>query len=339
MLHKSIDKLNFFRIVSLMCIITFGLIINIGCGGGGGDTPPPASITYTGITTQAEITDANAEVIAAGAFEGGRAGSALSVFGAVENGTVEDSVSFRTLKIPQVLEDALFQVDLSFVSGGPYIGATQSENGTISDTCGDGTASYTIRYDDQTGVFSGSFSFNSYCGGGVTFSGSVNFSGSLDLSDPNNPSFNEFTFTFTNLSDGSGTLNGTVNIDFSTSPIIVSFNAYLKVNTTKKVYWVRDYDMYITEGADGIGNYVDLEIVSGTYYDPDYGYITIETTTPIRTYEIDKWPSDGVIVVTGYNNNKVRLTVIDETQCEIDADLDGIDGYEWGPRSKDWEEL
>lgn len=338
MLLKSIGKFNFFRIVSLLCIITFGLIISIGCGGGGGDAPPPASITYTGITTQAEITDANAEVIAAGAFEGGRSGSALSVFGAVENGTDENSISFRTLKIPQVLEDALFQVDLSFVSGGPFIGVTQSESGSVSGTCG-GTASYTIQYNDQSGDFWGNFSFSSYCNGGVTFSGGVNFSGSLDLSDPNNPIFDEFTFTFTNLSDGSGTFNGTVNIDFSSTPIIVSFNAYLKDNTTEKVYWVRDYDMYITEGADGIGNYVDLEIVSGTYYDPDYGYITIETTTPIRTYEIDEWPSSGVIVVTGYNNNKVRLTVIDETQCEIDADLDGNDSYEWGPVVKNWVDL
>ena len=334
MLLKSIAKLNLFQIVSLLCIITFGLIIIIGCGGGGGDSPPPAPITYTGITTQAEITGANAEVIVAGAFEGGRAGSALSGTGAVENGSDENPISFRTLKITQALEDALLQVDLSFVSGGPVIGATQSESGSVSGSCG-GTASYTISYNDVTGVFSGSFSFSSYCNEGVTFSGSASFSGSLDLSDPNNPIFDSFTFTFTNLSDGSGTFNGTMNIDFSSSPIIVSFNAYLKDNTTNKVYWVRDYDMYITEGV----GYVDLEIVSGTYYDPDYGYITIETTTPFRIYEFDDWPSSGVIVVTGYNNNKVRLTAIDETQCEIDADLDGNGSYEWGPVFKNWENL
>ena len=336
---KRISKSNVFQFISLMCIITLGLITNIGCSGGGGDsTPASTSIIYTGITTQADVTDNNAQTLSAGALEGGRTGSAFSGTGAVETSKNENPISFRTLKVTQALEDALLQVDLSFVSGGPIIGATQSESGSISGTCG-GTASYNIQYNDQTGVFSGSFNFSSYCNGGVTFSGSANFSGFFDLSDPNNPIFEAFTFTFANLSDGSSTLNGTIEIDFSSSPIIVTFDALLKDNTTQKVYWVRDYDMYITEGVDGTGNYVDLEIISGTYYDPDYGYITVETTTPIRAYEINEWPSSGVMVVTGNNNNKIRLSAIDETQCQIDADLDGNGSYEWGPVVKNWTDL
>ena len=339
MLLDRFGKLNVIQFIGLICIITLGLITIIGCGGGGGDTTPAsAPITYTGITSQAEITDANAEIIVAGAFEGGQTGSVFSDFGAVEAGKDENPITFRTLKVTQALKDALLKVDLSFVSGGSFIGATQSESGSVSGMCG-GTASYTIQYNDQTGFFSGSFSFSSYCNGGVTFSGSANFSGSLDLSDPNNPIFEAFTFTFTNLSDGSSTLNGTIEIDLSSSPGIVTFDALLKDNVTEKVYWVKDYDMSITEGVDGIGNYVDLDIISGTYYDPDYGYITVETTTPIRAYEINEWPSSGVIVVTGNNNNKVRLSVIDETQCEIDADLDGDGSYEWGPVVKNWADL
>jgi hypothetical protein len=338
MLLNRISRLNVIQFISLICIITLGLITFIGCGGGGGDTGSTSSITYTGLTTQADITGTNAQTLSAGAFTGGQAGSAFSGTGAIEAGTDENPVSLRTLKVTQTLEDALLQVDLSFLSGGSFIGATQSESGSMSGTCG-GSASYTMQYNDQTGVFSGNFSFSSYCNGGVTYSGGASFSGYLDLSDPNNPSFESFTFTFTHLSDGSSTLNGTIDIDFSSSPTIVTFDALLKDNVSGKVYWVKDYGMSITEGSDGTGNYVDLDILSGSYYDPDYGYITVETPTPIRTYDLDEWPSEGVIVVTGNSNHKVSLSAVDETQCEIDADLDGDDTYEWGPVYKNWADL
>jgi len=319
-------------------VIAFGIIAIVGSGGGGGTTPTPTPITYTGLTTQADVTDNNAQTLAAGAFKSGRTGSALSGTGAVETGTDENTISFRTLKVTQALEDALLQVDLSSVSGGPIIGATQSESGSVSGPCG-GTASYTIQFDDQTGVFSGSFSFSNYCDGGVTISGSANFSGFLDLSDPNNPTFETVTFTFTNLSDGSSTLDGTIEIDLSSSPIIVIFDTLLQDDSTEKVYWSQDYVMYVTEGVDGTGNYVDVEIISGTYYDPDYGYVTVETTTAFRVYENNEWPSSGVMVVTGNNNKKVRLSAIDETQWQIDADLDGNGSYEWGPEVKNWTDL
>ena len=97
--------------------------------------------------------------------------------------------------------------------------------------------------------------------------------------------------------------------------------------------------MYITEGVDGIGSYLDVEITSGKYYEPDYGYVTISTPTPFRVYDSDLWPRNGVMVVTGTGNTKVRLTAISNTQCQIDADLDGDDTYEWGPKTKDWEDL
>jgi hypothetical protein len=50
----------------------------IGCGGGGGGGGAEPDIVYTGLTTPAQITDANAELFAAGAFGAGRTGSAFS---------------------------------------------------------------------------------------------------------------------------------------------------------------------------------------------------------------------------------------------------------------------
>jgi len=86
---------------------------------------------------------------------------------------------------------------------------------------------------------------------------------------------------------------------------------------------------------------VDVEIVSGKYYDPTYGYIDVVTTDNFRFLESDNytWPSSGVMVVTGTDNTKARLTAVSNTQCQIDADLDGDGDYEWGPVTKNWVDL
>lgn len=326
-LHKVLQY------IFLSCVILLGFISIIGTGGGGGDGGSAQSqITYTGINTQAEITDTNAEVIAAGAFEGGRTGSAFSGTGAVATGLDENTMSFRTLKVTQALKGAIQQVDLSFVSGDPIIGATQSESGSVSGPCG-GTASYSIQYDDATGVFSGTFTFNSYCDTGVVISGSATVSGSVDIVLS---TFESISFDFTNLSDGSSTLSGYIDIDFTDgSNIRVDLDILLKDNTTSKVYWVSNYIMYITIGS----NYADANISFGFYYDPDYGYVAVETPTPFRVFDTDIWPSSGVMIATGTGNTKARLTSISNTQCQIDADLDDDDIYEWGPDTKNWEDL
>ena len=76
--------------------------------------------------------------------------------------------------------------------------------------------------------------------------------------------------------------------------------------------------MYITIGS----NYADVNISFGFYYDPDYGYVAVETPTPFRVFDTDIWPSSGVMVATGTGNTKARLTSISNTQCQIDAALD-----------------
>lgn len=326
------DKIHkILRYLFTSWVIVFGVISIIGSGGGGDGGSAQPQITYTGLTTQAEITDVNAEILAAGAFEGGRTGSAFSGTGAVETGTDENTISFRTLKVTQALKDALLKVDLSFVSGGPIIGATQSESGSVAGPCG-GTASYSVQYDDATGVFSGTFTFNGYCDSGVVITGTTTISGTVDIVLS---TFESISFDFTNLSDGSSTLSGSIDIDFTVSPVRVDFDTLLKDNATSKVYWASNYVMYVTEDV----NYADVNISSGTYYDPDYGYVTVTSPTPFRVYVTDIWPSSGVMIATGTGNTKVRLTAISNMQCQIDADLDGDDIYEWGPDTKNWEDL
>ena len=325
--------------IFLLCVIFLGIISIIGTGGGGGGGSAPPPITYSGLTTQAEITDANAELFAAGAFGAGRTGSSFSNIGAVEKSSDGDISSFRIFSISQALKDAVLKVDLSSITSPPFIGASRID--TEDGPCG-GTVSYSMQINESTGVFSGTFTFSSYCDSGVVISGSTTVSGTVDLGTS---TIDDIDFHFTNLSDGSSTLSGDLNMDLTVLtvfPVQVDFDTYLKDNSTNTVYWAQDYVIKITEGVNGFGDsYLDVEINSGNYYEPDYGYVTITTPTPFRVfYGSDLWPREGFMVATGTGNTKVRLTAISNTECQVDADLNDDDIYDdWGPVTLNWENL
>jgi hypothetical protein len=336
-LKKAVILHRVLQYIIFLCVILFGFIGFIGCGGGGGDGGPQGP-QYKGLTTQAQITATNAELFAAGAFGAGRAGSAFSGTGASGTGAVEKSTegninSFRTFSISQALMDAALQVDPSSIPGPPFIGTSESD--TVPGPCG-GTVSYTIQYNDSTGAFSGTFTFNNFCDTGVTLNGSTTVTGTINLFTSTIENIN---FHFSSLSDGSSTLSGDMNIDFAVSPIRIDFNTLLEVNATKIVYWAEDYVIYLSESSDTTGNYVDVTISSGNYYEPDYGYVSVTTPTTFRVYYSDTWPSSGVLVATGTGNTKVRLTAINNTQCQIDADLDGNDIYESDIGTYNWPDL
>jgi hypothetical protein len=308
-------------------------------GGGGGGGGSPAGTSYTGLTTEATIDENNAEDLSTGAYQGGQTGAAFGSVGAIQVGESEPVGRPRTLKVSQVLEDALHKVDLTSRSGGTFVGAIYTESDTIYGDYG-GSASGTINVDDQTGEFSGSITFNSYSDDGVTtISGPVSFSGSLDV---NTEELMEFNFSFNNLAVTSGgdsfTLDGNISFDNTVYPATMTMTMLLKNNNTGKVYKV-DYNYIMTEEA----NYIDVE-VSGTYFDPDYGYVSITTTTPLHIYSGDGYPSEGVLVATGNTgiaggSTMARLTALTSTTYQIEADTNGDGIYDWNSGVLNWSDL
>ncbi len=312
-----------------------------GGGGGGGGGESPSGISYTGLTIEATIDENNAVVLATGAYQGGQTGSALvGSVGAIQVGE-DGSVGLpRTLKVSQVLEGALHKVDMTSRSVGTFVGAIYTEKDTIYGDYG-GSASYTINVDDQTGVFSGSITFNSYSDDGVTIiSGPVSFSGSLDV---NTEDLVEFSFSFDNLTGVSGsdsfTLDGDISFDNTVYPAEITMTMLLKDNNTGKVYKLEDYVMTLTD----TGSYVDVE-GSGTYFDPDYGYVTISTVTPFRIYYGDIYPSDGVLVIHGNTgiaggSTMARLAALSSSTFQVEADTNGDGIYDWNSGDMNWDDL
>lgn len=50
----------------------------------------------------------------------------------------------------------------------------------------------------------------------------------------------------------------------------------LRDNSTGKVYKIDNYIVTYRKGGD----YIEFVIIMGRYYHPDYGYVTVSTTTP-----------------------------------------------------------
>ncbi len=322
------------RFNKLLSFIIIGLAFAFaGCsgGGGGGNSGGGTSgLTYSGVTTPAQVDESNAEEITGGAFATGLIGDGmvgLSVDQQIESYHIRD---FRSVKVPIILSDSLNLVDFTSPSSGGIQAATQTQSDIIAGSCG-GTMSYSVSVDDQQGTFSGSFTFSDYCNDGTVINGAARFDGQMDV---NSGEFIEATFSFDNLSGGDLSLDGEIQIDFAATPNVITFNAYGQDPVSGAVFWIKNYSITIDEFA----GYVEIEMV-GTFYHPDFGYVTLATPEALVLHDGDEWPESGTITVTGANNSKAKLTTIDHLTCTVEVDRDGDDTYEWDSGVLNWEDL
>ena len=323
------NKLNnslFFIVIGL----AFAFAACSGGGGGGNSGGGTSGPSYSGLTTPAQIDESNAEEIAGGAFATGLIGDGmvgLSVDQQIESYHIRN---FRSVKVPIIFSDSLNLVDFSSASSGGIQTATQTQSDIIEGSCG-GAMSYSVSVDDAQGTFNGSFAFSDYCNDGTTISGAARFSGQMDVESGD---FIEAIFSFDNLSGGELILDGQILIDFAGTPNVVTFNAYGQDPVTGAVFWIQNYSITIEEFA----GFVEIEMI-GTFYHPDFGYVTLATPEPLVLHDGDEWPESGALIVAGANDSKAKLTAIDDLTCTVEVDRDGDGTYEWDSDIISWEDL
>lgn len=327
---KSLIKIRGIGTPFLVILLPVFLSI-YGCGGGGGGGGGASSgIAYSGITSQAIIDQTNATDIAEGAYTGGKiGGSSIGSVGSVQEIDVDHP---RYLYLARAMEEAIRKIDVHAPPGVVESGAIVSENGNFTGDCG-GNASYAVQLDNLTGDFSGNINFNSFCSEGTTLSGAATFSGTYNIPADQ---FNQFTFTFDSLTATLGTdsftFNGSLAYVFqSSTSVTATMEMHLRDNATGKVYWVNNYAMAISEGP----GYIQFE-VSGRFYDPDYGYVELSTPTPFHINSGQSWPSQGVMILTGKNGTKARLTVNSAATFVVEWDADGNGSYEGTSGNLNW---
>ena len=322
------------RFKKLLGVLIFLLptIVLLACGGGGGggDSDGDDEMNYSGLTTAAEISELNAEDISGGALGAGLIGDGMMTLGL--EGDLNNSYvnKFRSVKIPAVLSESLHFLNFTVSPDFGVEAAVETIKETIKGNCG-GSMYYFVSADSKDGTFSGNFNFKEYCSDGTKVNGKASFDGIIDVDTGD---FIEAYFSFDNLSGGDLKLNGDIEIDYSASPNVIRFNAYGQDPASKKVFWIRNYKVTIIENS----GFIEIEM-TGKFYHPKYGYVKLSTTDPFILHDGDEWPTSGTLIVEGANNAKAKLTVIDNANCAIEADVDGDDSYEWASDTLNWDEI
>jgi hypothetical protein len=323
---------------AVLCLAAMGC----GGGGGGGGTAASQSLTYSGLETPAEITAANAGTLAVDALNAGASSSTISGIAALEtSGQVASSLGRPVLAdVAKSVESAVGQIDLQTAAQPNATAALKSGSYTVDGTCG-GRAVYNIQADTVTGQFSGSLSFQAYCESGMTIDGSASFWGTADVS-VNPPVIESFTLDFDYLTGtaatGSLTMDGQIAYAISGSSMVATMDMMVQDNSTGRVCKVEDYRLDFTD----YGSYVEFE-VNGRFFDPDYGYVDLVTNQRFRVYSDDEYPTSGQAVITGEGGTsgpqQARLTAIDDTNCRVEADLDGDGTFEYDSDTIPWTDL
>jgi hypothetical protein len=295
------------------------------CGGGGGS----AGLSYTGVTTAAVIANGNAEPLALESFSSGmnvgssqNVASSVSVVNAAVRNPDAGIIVSRLIRASRTAAQGL--VTTSTGGGRATLVSIQQAMTPMTGGCG-GSASGSLTINDVTSDIYASIAFDSYCEAGVSLSGSMNFSLILDSASAD---YGLMTMNFNNLriTDAieSVVMSGSLRFDSMILSPTITINMLLQ-DPVGKVYKMKDFVMTMGSGTDGTGDYADISM-SGRLYDPDYGYVELSTTVPMRVYLTDNWPSSGSYVLTGQGNATVTLTASPSGyQLDLDLNGDGID--------------
>ena len=324
-------------LAAMMCFLT------IGCGGGGSSSGgTPQSVTYSGLTTPALITQDNAATMAAGAVGSGSSADGFTGIASLDNtaqGTQDASKPFL-YSVSKAAKEAIEQIDFDSASGVNTRTAVENESNTISGSCG-GNAAYSIQVDTDTGAFSGNMSFSDYCEEGMTTNGNTTFQGVVDLKTE---TIESFTFDFNYITGTFGsesiTMDGQIAYRQSGSTIYMTMNMAIQDNNrTDFVCKVENFQVALTERYGSS----DLD-VSGRFYDPDYGYVDMDTTSVLSINDNDEYPNSGVVLLTGElgtagGATKARLTTLSSTQCQVEADTNGDGTYDYDSGAMLWRDL
>jgi hypothetical protein len=319
----------------LIWIIVF-CSVAVACGNSGGDSGTSSGLTYSGDTSQAVITSKNVQAIAANPMDTGSGGVVISGIPGINN-TNQATRRPIFMGVAMVVKSAIAEMDQQSVADQDPSSAIQAD--TYPGSCG-GEYSYNIQYDRYTNVLSGDLAFNDFCDDGMTLNGSTSFSGAINTGtkqvDSCTLSFNSITGT---SNAKSMTIGGHVYLAESGATTMLTMDMMIRDEGTGHVCKIENYQMDITDR----GTCAQIT-VNGRYYDPEYGYIDLETTTTFMVAYADNHLCSGQLVLIGGNGTaggptKARLTALSATECQVEADTDGDGTYDYNTGAVPWTDL
>jgi len=305
----------------LLALLSMTAFFVTGCGGGGGGGT--SGITYSGVTTAAEVSQTNAADLADTAIYGATSSDTFVLSQAPISDTGEQNGVYP-LKLAKTLTSVANRIDYDAMPTELSNKAKQSYSDTMPGMCA-GSARISMSIDDVSGNFSGSMTFSNLddCDG-VILNGPVTLSGSINLSTFD---FTTMTFNFKQLSSttdqGTETLSGTVVVQTIGLFGYQSTMNMVFQDNTDKTFKLENYVTTLDESSDPA-----TATITGRAYHPEYGYVNITTPTTLQIHSFDDNPYAGVIQLTGANGSagsstKATVTFTDNNHYTIDIDADG----------------
>lgn len=318
----------------IWCFI--GMLSLAGCGGGssgGNSGGAQNNITYTGITSQVQLTQQNTPQIVNAAFA---AGSTNSVFGV---NTTSGPPIFRIIR---TVASELSEVD-PFIVGQNIMGVDID----ATEACiGGGTVSLTGEVDEVSGEFTIETTFNNCEQFGTTLSGAIDISGTLNIetgefvgalsAETTSLRFSEAQFTFAMSGSFECTFgefpapNG--QIVFNPLGFFCVQNLLLRDEVTLEVFRLSDFESIFIDNDDPALGYI--QVYQGRYFHPAFGFVDIDgdpdapegiddrAVFPYNT-DLSVFPFAGRAFLFGSSGTLAHISPnVDELTYQLEIDLD-----------------
>ena len=327
-----------------VCVYLFlaaGLTAFLAACGGGGGGDSDTGLTYTGLTTQAVITEDNAKTLAADTWYAGMAGPQLDIFGAVQAGPERNTNGSALSSLIVFLEGLGQQIVAAPQGTQRYVGAAVNETmpGSCNDDINVGYGTIIGTVNDVTGYIDVSVTFVNFCEAGAVVNGQAGMTGVAPNGD-----LVSFTLTFSEMTleglavpTDSITLNGSFGFNYAAVPVTATMSYVVRDNILEKSYWLKDLVVELVAGE----TYTEITAMSGRFYAPDYGYVEISVGETIYMNDEDSNQSSGALILTGVTGTGVgttwaSLTFFDGNMYQVDADTTGDDVYDFTTGVENW---
>jgi hypothetical protein len=294
--------------------LALGLLTACSGGGGGGASAPP-SPAYTGRTTQAAITPANAPVLTQTALGGTQAGAVtLDRSGPSLDGESPLPLAGVMQAVGRLGADT--RVGLA-TSGGPL-------SGTVSGRCGgSATLNGTYLLTDTTFTASGTLAADNYCsvapdGTSVYLSGALTFS----MSGVSDTSYDLVLDTsYITIRQGASTWTYKLNYRCTYVNDVAGSETLTAIYRSPdgKTYQVLGYQVTAVDATHSL-------TITGRFYHPDHGWVDVSTApgglvTAYCPASGTYLPSSGWVKVTGASGAYAELVPVNCTSFQVCYDL------------------
>jgi hypothetical protein len=305
--------------------LAFITAIAISCGGGGSggsdDNSDPA-FRYNGETGQAVITEDNAEKLVMGCYSSFQTGSVATPPGSSPGAAIDGDVDIEwNVHVFNLMRSNAKEISPDPIAKSAAPEAARTVDKVEYGSCG-GSLSVSLTINESNGNFSGSFDYHEYCDKDVVVTGPGKINGHYDLTGPR-PRVVQIRMSFASLafesSGASKDLAGWFDVTFdSEGTETADMDIHLRDDTTDKIYWLHNYTAVYTRGP----GYDDV-VLTGKYYDPEFGYVDLSTADPIRLDPDYDWPLRGHAELAGKDAAKIDATFDADGFCTMEVDIDG----------------